>query len=342
MNRLDRALGILLLLRQRKVVTAQFLASHFEVALRTIYRDLDALAELGIPVYAEHGRNGGFRLLDGHFMPPIAFSFGEAMALVLAQSFQKGLRVRPFPADAASAEHKLLAAMPEPVRSRLQQAEQLLGVENLPADLLHPEFADPQLEAASPQARALEAQVLTRFLSAIVKRQRVQVEYRSPYHDQARRYTLEPRATFWDRDRWYLVGSAPDSDSNAPPRTLRADRVLGLHVLPTASTSPQLDVRELLGRRWLQPAMQDWAKQSPVRLQLTSDAALKLQTDWYFRFALFTPGADGHIVMSWGEDRQAVVFDLLRWLGESAELLEPKAWRDLFRAELMRLAQRYL
>lgn len=74
MNRLDRALGILLWLRCRKTVSAAELAKQFEVFQRTIYRDIETLSELGIPVYAEMGRAGGFRLLDGYFLPPVMFS----------------------------------------------------------------------------------------------------------------------------------------------------------------------------------------------------------------------------------------------------------------------------
>ena len=84
MNRLDRALGILLWLRSRKTVSAAELAKQFEVSQRTIYRDIETLSELGIPVYAEMGRAGGFRLLEGYFLPPVMFSVGEAVSAVIA------------------------------------------------------------------------------------------------------------------------------------------------------------------------------------------------------------------------------------------------------------------
>lgn len=343
MKRLDRALGILLKLRSGRQITAEMLAREFEVAVRTIYRDIDALTELGIPVYAEQGRNGGFRLLDGHFMPPVAFSFGEAMSLVLAQSFQKGLRVRPFPHDARRAEAKLLAAMPEPVRSRLLQAERLLGVETLPADLLHPEYADPQLEANDPAARALEAEILTAFLTAIVQARALRLRYRGPYHDAPRDIDVLPRATLWDRDRWYLVAHRL---SDGAQRTLRADRTLAVFRLPDNVVSnaqdQTYDVRPQLGRRWLAPAMRRWATDDAIEVLLSPAAAQRLQTDWYYRFAQFDLAADGRIRMRWGEDRQSVVFELLRWLGPEAELMKPAEWRAVLAAGLSAMAARYL
>lgn len=342
MKRMDRALGILLRLRSGRQITAEQLAREFEVAVRTIYRDIDALAELGIPVYAEQGRHGGFRLLDGHFMPPVAFSFGEAMSLVLAQCFQKGLRVRPFPQDAERAEAKLLAAMPEPVRSRLMHAERLLGVESLPADLLHPEHADPQLEANDPVARDREAATLTAFLTAIVEARALRLRYQGPYQDAPYDIDVMPRATLWDRDRWYLIAQRL---TDGALRTLRADRTLAVYLLPPAAASAAMaqdfDVRTQLGRRWLAPAMRRWAEGEAIEVWMSPAAAARLQNDWYFRFAQFDAASDGRIRMRWGEDRRAVVFALLRWLGPEAELRAPAAWRSALAAELSVMARSY-
>ena len=71
MNPLDRALAILLLLRNGKTASAVDLARRFGVSPRTIYRDVERLGAVGVPVYAEMGRLGGFRLMEGYFLPPV-------------------------------------------------------------------------------------------------------------------------------------------------------------------------------------------------------------------------------------------------------------------------------
>src|SRR5207237_7163274 len=119
MKRFDRALGILLILRSQRTVSAQMLAERFEVSTRTIYRDVESLAELGIPVYAEMGRNGGFRLLDSYFMPPVTFNFGEAMSAILGLAFLQSMRVRPFPLDLETAQRQRISTMPETIRLQL-------------------------------------------------------------------------------------------------------------------------------------------------------------------------------------------------------------------------------
>ena len=79
MNRVDRMLATILLLQSRRVIKAEDIAEHFEISLRTVYRDMAALSEAGVPVAAEAGV--GYSLLRGYLMPPVMFTAEEASAL---------------------------------------------------------------------------------------------------------------------------------------------------------------------------------------------------------------------------------------------------------------------
>lgn len=84
MNRVDRLMGILTVLQSRKYSTAEKIAEKFDISVRTVYRDIKALGEIGIPVSFEN--NKGYFIMPGYFLPPVSFSIEEANALVLITS----------------------------------------------------------------------------------------------------------------------------------------------------------------------------------------------------------------------------------------------------------------
>ena len=118
----------------------------------------------------------------------------------------------------------------------------------------------------------------------------------------------------------------------------RADRVLDIQLQgEPRAPRPAFDVRSLLGRRWLAPAMEQWMRESPVTIRMSAEQAALLQQDWYYRHARFEPDDAGGTRMTYGADQCAEVFALLRWLGPGAELVEPRAWRQQVAAELRQM-----
>lgn len=81
MNRVDRLFAILLNLQHKRRVRAQDLAREFEISKRTIYRDISALNQMGVPIVSLPGE--GFELVEGYYLPPLMFTEKEAVALVL-------------------------------------------------------------------------------------------------------------------------------------------------------------------------------------------------------------------------------------------------------------------
>jgi predicted DNA-binding transcriptional regulator YafY len=330
MNRLDRTMGILLLLRGGRIVSATDLAARFEVSIRTIYRDIEVLSGLGVPVGVEMGRTGGFRLREGYFLPPVTLGPEEAASLLLGLILMKRLRVMPFPKEADFAERKLLAALPPETKAALERASRFIGFESVPPDLLHPELDDPKMGLGPPPD--VEGGVVGAFLRALLARSRVTLAYHSPHRAREAAREVEPLGLVWDRDRWYLVGRPEEGKEN---RMWRADRVVDIG--PGRSMPPlkgDFDVAEILDRLWLKKAMERWRQETSVKIAMRPDQAERLKRDWYYGLTQFEEDGEGRVVMSYGEYWIEAASALVRWLGPGAELLEPVEWRDAIAAEL--------
>jgi predicted DNA-binding transcriptional regulator YafY len=110
MNRTDRLYAIVELLRASpsRPTSARAIANHFEVSSRTIERDILALQEAGVPIYAEGGRTGGYLLDSLRTLPPVNFTPTEAAAIAIALGSPQAT---PLPHSARSALAKIMAAM---------------------------------------------------------------------------------------------------------------------------------------------------------------------------------------------------------------------------------------
>jgi predicted DNA-binding transcriptional regulator YafY len=111
MNRTDRLYALVEELRAAAPAprSARWLADRFEVSARTVERDIGALQQAGVPIYAEPGRTGGYVLDKRHTLPPVNVTPAEAVAIAVAL---EGLRGTPFEDAARAALRKVVAVMP--------------------------------------------------------------------------------------------------------------------------------------------------------------------------------------------------------------------------------------
>jgi predicted DNA-binding transcriptional regulator YafY len=129
--RADRLLSILMMLQIRGRATASELSRQMGVSLRTIYRDLDALGQSGVPVYSDRGRTGGVRLADGYQTKLTGLSAGEAQALPFA-GVAVAAAALGLEGTAEAARLKVLAALPPTVREQAYHASERFYLD--PAD----------------------------------------------------------------------------------------------------------------------------------------------------------------------------------------------------------------
>jgi len=155
MRRKSRLFALAEALRARRTgVTAQQLADRFGVTLRTIYRDLEALQDAGLPLRADRGRGGGYALDKSYQLPPINLTAREAALLVALSRLVLEHRLMPFPKAIESAVDKVRAALSTSAQRELLELVgqlQLVGVPALPV----PNSVRDAVETAWFESRAL-------------------------------------------------------------------------------------------------------------------------------------------------------------------------------------------
>jgi predicted DNA-binding transcriptional regulator YafY len=198
-----RLLQLLSLLQTPREWPGGELAERLGVSRRTVRRDIDRLRELGYPVQATKGADGGYRLVAGKAMPPLVLDDEEAVAIAV------GLR--------AGAGHAVEGVEEASVRA-LTKLEQVL-----PARLRH---RVSTLQAAttlltSGDGASIAPETLTVMASTVAGRERLRFAYRDKDGSASRRLT-EPHRLVSTGRRWYLVAYDLDRDDW---RTFRVDRV---------------------------------------------------------------------------------------------------------------------
>jgi predicted DNA-binding transcriptional regulator YafY len=200
-----RVLAVLELLQSRQRVSGRELAERLEVDARTVRRYVTMLQDLGIPVEAERGRYGAYRLRPGFKLPPLMFSDDEALAVVLGllAARRLGLAVAALAAEGALA--KIERVLPAALRTQVQAVEQALTLD-LPAFDSRP-----------------VGEVVILLGTAAQQRRQVWLRYRSRALDEETERVVNPYGIVYREGRWYAVGYCHLRNDL---RVFRLDRVL--------------------------------------------------------------------------------------------------------------------
>jgi predicted DNA-binding transcriptional regulator YafY len=183
MNRIDRLFGILTLLQSKKYVPAEKIAERFGISIRTVYRDIKALGEQGIPVSFEQHR--GYFIVQGYFLPPVSFSSEEANALLLVQSMVSGFTDQSIHKHYSSALNKIKSVL------KSSQKESL-------------EFLDNNIRMQLPPCFANNFEYLSLLQNAISQKRVIELDYKNKNEVVSKR-DVEPIGLVFYAFSWHLV-----------------------------------------------------------------------------------------------------------------------------------------
>ncbi len=312
MNRVDRLLAIVLELQAKGCLRAEDLAATFEVSKRSIYRDIQALSETGVPIIAMPGQ--GYSIAEGYFLPPLRFSAAEAIILLLGADFMAQNFDAEYRAAARSAESKIGAVLSERLREQVRDLQQSMRFVAVTA-------------GAEPERNTL----LQQLRRAIMQRKTVRIHYHSkggagePGERNIRE--ADPYGLVYYGRAWYMVAFC---HLRSGIRNFRLDRIRQLTILSQTFERPtQFELVQnnfdlpVTVRARFRPDIAHWAREEQPFYLVSEDAQ-----------------PDG-VLMTFQTRREDDLFQWLLGWGANVQVLEPASLRAHIQQTAQAILQSY-
>ncbi|MBB6637504.1 helix-turn-helix transcriptional regulator [Cohnella thailandensis] len=315
MNKTERQLAVTLELQRNKVVRAEDLAAHFETSVRTIYRDIQALSEAGVPIIGAPGQ--GYSMMEGYFLPPIGFTAEEAVALLMGTDFIEQRLDEEYGSKANTARRKIEAILPEAVRAESKRVRETMKL----------------IYSGEPSTGQKVKDYLALARQAILERRKLIFTYQKkmPEPDGSRQSSREvdPYGLALVQGHWVLVARC----------SLRQDiRHFRL------SRMTELAVSE---ERYSMPPGFDLSRYRPpddrnVRVSIRANPAIadKIEETVPFYLEEMETREDVLMVTFLVRRPEELLPHVLGWGGE-VEVLEPESLRSRIREEAEKMLKRY-
>ncbi|KGE17136.1 helix-turn-helix transcriptional regulator [Paenibacillus wynnii] len=314
MNKTDRLLAIILELQRKGMQRAEDLAGTFETSIRTIYRDVQALSEAGVPVIGAPGM--GYSLMEGYFLPPVSFTADEAVTLLIGIDFVEQQFDADYRAKAMAGRSKIEAVLPENVR-----LESLRIREGM------------KIISKSRRINKTNAELLGSLREAIQGKRKVRMIYAKVKPDASEdprmSREIDPYGLVFINGGWILVAFCHVRQGL---RHFRVSRIQSLELLKETfilaedfqlhSYKP-IDDRNLLVRLLIRPELASRVKDNP-----------------YYYMEHMEDQEDGLLVTLRVREPEEVLDWVLGW-GGGAVVLEPEILRQKVRLEAENMLKRY-
>lgn len=308
-----RLITLIMLLQRQPNQRAADLAAELDVSTRTVHRYIAMLEEMGIPVYSERGRNGGFSLARGYRMPPLVFTPEEAAAVYLGAGLVSEVWGKLYEEAARGALAKLDNVLPEEQRQEVAWAGRALVAANMHrADQL----------GLMP--------LLEKLRQATRERRRVRIRYQGRQPEPVERevdvYALVHRWGWW-----YAVGYC---HLRGAVRTFRVDRIDELLALSQPFTIPDdFDVHDYLAT---EPAPAD----IQVTMRFVPEGAFLAEYGRSY-WQSMTPQADGSVIVTFNAQDMNFAASTVLSYGPLVEVLSPEAVQQTLYEWATAVAEKY-
>jgi predicted DNA-binding transcriptional regulator YafY len=183
-KRLSRLTAILTQLQTKRLITATALAGKFNVSIRTIYRDIRALEQSGIPILTEEGK--GYYLMEGYRLPPVTFTESEANALITAEKFVSKNKDASFIKEYTAAIEKIKSVL----RYKTKENTELLS---------------SRIVVSQNYTNNKTSNYLASLQLALTNFNLTTIDYQKPETTETSTRIIEPFALLSTQENWLLV-----------------------------------------------------------------------------------------------------------------------------------------
>lgn len=315
MNRTDRLLAIVLELQGKGHQRAEDLARTFETSKRTIYRDMLALGEAGVPIASAPGR--GYSLMQGYFLPPLSFTTDEATMLLLGSDFMAQNFDAQYREAAQSASRKIEGVLPEKLRDEVHYLQSSIR------------FVATEPDTPEHARRVLLLQQLRR---AIIQHTTVRFTYHARHVQEGKgeqtRREADPYGLIHFPAGWHMTGYC---HLRQGIRNFRLDRMDDLELLPTTFQRP---VNFMM--RYERGSGRDMI----VRVLFDHEIARWVREARSFYVVAEQETPDGLLVTLTIRQESEILHWLLSW-GRHARVLEPESLRRRLAEEAEGMVEQY-
>jgi predicted DNA-binding transcriptional regulator YafY len=256
MNRIDRLTAILILLQTRRILPAREIARRYGISLRTVYRDIRALEDAGVPVGAEPGQ--GYFLAEGYHLPPVMFTPDEAGALLLGAKLIEKFSDKSVNQHFSGALDKIKAVLGEADQDYLNQLDALVTV----------------LSMAPRDREHRPGNMLNAIQTVLADNRVVRIDYHSHSKDERTRRTVEPLGLCFYAGNWHLLAYC---HLRGQYRDFRVDRIQSLEPAGRQFDRGRHADLDQLVRQIVLPA-----ELKPAALRFTPHAARMIHNQKYF------------------------------------------------------------
>ncbi|MEB8803990.1 YafY family protein [Bacillus bombysepticus] len=293
LSKAKRLLDILIFASAKKAFTAQEIADEFNISVRTVHRYILDLSDMGLPIYAEQGRNGGYKVLTNRVIPPILFTEEEAVSIFFAFQSLSYYRDLPFNTEINSVTHKLYSSLQHDAKAKVDKIRSYIA------------FWNPK--------RTIETPLLNEVLTAAIENKNLHFQYESKSRIKTKH--VHPIGVYAHDGLWYL----PAYDFNVEKTLLyRVDRILSI-----LSTEENEDTFMNL-EEWF--ASNSHVVHNPTQLHvlLSTEGVRQCKSVPYLEeFVVTNENGTGYIHSTIDKGEINFITPLFYRLGKDAKVLEP-------------------